>query len=453
MLSYSNRLIWATSFIAIFIFFSCQKSNPSFLQIKFEKNTKIVPEATARAVAKNFNPVVFYDLSNSSNHTPYNSSLNGNNQIKSEYTIKDHADLPAIYVYSFTDNNGYLFVSADYQMQPILAFVENGEFKKGKAPGGIIMWLNKTINDIEILRKGLYNNLLLASAAWSNYLNSISGNKADMISSLPQVQPPPPPPNPCSTNPNYTSSTTQTIGPLISVAWGQWDTYNNLCPNLGCSTPTDRDAPTGCVATAMAQVIRYYQKPLNKYNYTAMPTNSGDINVQHLMLDAGSSVGMQYSCTPGSHPPNEVWAIDGILTNTSTAQRAASGFLNTSYFGYTSASAKMYGASDYSIVQNNISYGWPVILSGYPDWNSFWDYPEGEGHTWVCDGTSATTFSFCSNGSLSSYQTLAFHMNWGWQEAGITTNYNGWFGFDDWYIPQNGLNYQFFDELTYNIHP
>jgi len=38
--------------------------------------------------------------------------------------------------------------------------------------------------------------------------------------------------------------------------------YNDMCPNLGCNPiGYNHNAPTGCVATAMAQVIRYWAAP------------------------------------------------------------------------------------------------------------------------------------------------------------------------------------------------
>ena len=335
-------------------------------------------------------------------------------------------------------------MSADYQMEPILAFVENGEFKKGNAPGGIIMWLNKTIDNIEIVRKGLYDNTKLANAEWNKYFNSITENIAYKTTPL-NV----PVSNPCATNPNYTSSTSQTIGPLLPIAWGQWDTYNNLCPNKGCAESEDRDAPTGCVATAMAMVVRYWEQPASKYNFSAMPIESGNIYVQKLMSAVDTSVNMIYDCA-GSHPPSEGY-FGGVLLDKSTAQYIRDGF-TSSFFGYSSASDEEY-QDDWQTVQTNLSEGWPVILAGYPGENSTWGYPTGDGHVWVCDGSIYGETNFCLNGEELTTTYLSFHMNWGWQEAGQTSNYNGWFSYNNWTIPQDGINYHYYDELAYNIHP
>lgn len=59
--------------------------------------------------------------------------------------------------------------------------------------------------------------------------------------------------------------------------------------------------------------------------------------------------------------------------------------------------------------------------------------------------------TFCYNGSSIRETYLMFHMNWGWQELGVTNNFNGWFAFQDWTV--NGTSFNFFNELDYNIHP
>lgn len=46
------------------------------------------------------------------------------------------------------------------------------------------------------------------------------------------------------------------ISPLISTRWDQCAPYNNLIPQHNGNTPY-----TGCVATAMAQIMRYHEWP------------------------------------------------------------------------------------------------------------------------------------------------------------------------------------------------
>jgi hypothetical protein len=312
---------------------------------------------------------------------------------------------------------------------------------------------------LKIVRKGLYDNANLAKAAWATYYsrNQVKANyrsvshSSNTMASPNITQPPPPPPDdpgPCQSDPNYSEYTTYTTGPLVPVTWGQGDTFNDLCPYLNCSTTTNGHAWTGCVATAMSEIIRYWQSPVGKYNYSSMSTNIGNNDVQRLMHDAGLSVSMIYGCG-GSNPPAEKWIVGGILTNESTAEIIADGFRSASYFGYSSADYDTkYEGADYQKIQTDIMYQRPVILSGFEGKNAF-DVPTGEGHAWVCDGTSSTDHQFCMNGSLVEYTTLDLHMNWGWE--GI---FDGWFAFNNWTITNDeGEAFQYFNELNYNIHP
>ncbi len=48
------------------------------------------------------------------------------------------------------------------------------------------------------------------------------------------------------------------VKPMLSTRWGQGAPYNNSCPTAPSSS---NHCLTGCVATAMAQVMKYYQYP------------------------------------------------------------------------------------------------------------------------------------------------------------------------------------------------
>ena len=48
------------------------------------------------------------------------------------------------------------------------------------------------------------------------------------------------------------------VKPMLTTRWGQGAPYNNSCPTAPSSS---EHCLTGCVATAMAQVMKYYQYP------------------------------------------------------------------------------------------------------------------------------------------------------------------------------------------------
>ena len=107
------------------------------------------------------------------------------------------------------------------------------------------------------------------------------------------------------------------INNFVKTTWGQLDPYNGLCPKVGTSRP-----PAGCVATAMAQIMNYYQYPgqgtgkgsytaggksksvtiKNEYrwdrmlnSYTPQSAALSKVAVQYLMADVGAAVNMSYA--------------------------------------------------------------------------------------------------------------------------------------------------------------
>ena len=427
--------------VGVTIFISCQNTKSVVEKIP-ETHLQIVPDSIALTIAETFNPSAFFNESNPTNHYPIKSTLNGNNKIKAKFKFNDSYGNPALYIFNFENNSGFLFVSADYQLQPVLAFVQQGEFKKDTVPVGYVKWLQRTMENIEVVRKGLYDNSRASNMAWSNYLyeNKVPAGRVNI--SIMQTQPEP---NPCS---NSQPPTMVTIGPLLPVTWGQGCTYNNLCPNLSCNISCGtQNAWTGCVATAMAQVINYWH-PKNNYNfnYTSMPTTYGNSEVQRLMYNIGlpANVNMQYGCEESGAFSNVVPAA--LKTN----------------FGFSSAN---FGTYNYQTVFNDLTSHWPVLLSGFNnvtvtgdwfiiDWYSTTTYYNG--HEWVCDGYQQYTgLTPCNSGDISTF--LYFHMNWGWHEFTSnppynSTDYNGWFAYNDWYISGQTYNFQYNDGMTSEIH-
>lgn len=64
-------------------------------------------------------------------------------------------------------------------------------------------------------------------------------------------------------NKDFKSPADTTMGPLLTTSWHQSAPYNNNCP-MGCWS---NRTVVGCVATAMAQLMAYYQWPPEGYGY------------------------------------------------------------------------------------------------------------------------------------------------------------------------------------------
>ncbi len=108
------------------------------------------------------------------------------------------------------------------------------------------------------------------------------------------------------------------VAPFITTTWNQTCYYNDSCPVVGVGGSCGR-AYTGCNATAMAMICKYYSWPASgtgshcntnlptqcinysaqTYNYAAMPTNvtSANVEVAKLMWHLGAACDMMYSGT------------------------------------------------------------------------------------------------------------------------------------------------------------
>ena len=221
----------------------------------------------------------------------------------------------------------------------------------------------------------------------------------------------------------------QWVGPLLTTRWHQGHPFNYL-------TPGDPFIPAGCVAIAMAQIMRFHRHPAH-FDWNNMPNTddvmSGiptDFATPALIRAIGDAVGMYW----GPPPPHGI----GSWTNNVNARNA---FVNRP-FNYSSATLVNHNATQ---VRNEIlNNRRPVYMSGV-------NPNTGTGHAWVGDGVRYPQRAYASffvefqinhwNGSFSytrlgwsspaqpattslpwSTPTL-FHRNWG-----STSNLNvGWF--------------------------
>ena len=209
------------------------------------------------------------------------------------------------------------------------------------------------------------------------------------------------------------------VAPLIRVGWGQTDPYNMYTPVI-----SGKHAPTGCAATAVAQLMSYWRYPTS-YNWNVMLPPSGNESlatfqtIAHLMTDVGSALNTQYSKDKSTANFSD---IPGYLTN----------------LGYNPGTYKEYSSYDVTQSLNNQR---PVLMAGfsikkdvYKKYLIFWEkyshtYYEG-GHSWIIDGYMRikTPVYFNTNGiTLTGYDLSSnslLHCNWGWPESGLNGYYN-----------------------------
>ncbi|MDF7815931.1 C10 family peptidase [Hymenobacter sp. YC55] len=333
-------------------------------------------------------------------------------KIRSQKTVEEEGS-PAFYIFNY-EEGGWSIIAADYRLMPVLAYAETGSFNGEAAPAGLRKWEDgiKTITHDVRLSK------LRPSKTTEHTWKRLKGDVTATIV-------PPEDPDPV----DYT----YTVGPLLTTTWDQGVGYNYFCPPV--TGGPDGKAWTGCVPTAMAQVMRYYQYP-SSYSWGAMAneiTFSGPNEVARLMADIFSASQL-HIIEENKYDQNGTGASSGDISET----------FKNSTFQYHSSNRQSY---NYASVKSELQYAHPVILDGCNDKTVTFFFPRYTNcHAWVCDGYQESTYN--GNGYL------FFHMNWGWGSG--TDGKIGWYSYNNWQITfSNGTtrNYQNDNDMIVNIRP
>lgn len=289
-----------------------------------------------------------------------------------------------------SEGKGFVIVSGDKRMPAILAYSDEEQFDIDNIPPNVRYWLD------------CYAEAFLT-------LNSRSDTVPFKTSSV---------------NPDG-------ISPLLeNNSWGQDDPYNRLCPSV-----RNERCVTGCVATAMAQVMRFHKYPATGKGSISYTTETNNIHIQHnlastqfrwndviddyngaytpeqadavaeLMYSCGVSVNMDY-CTSsqggsGTYQSN---LIKAFIENFSYDQDAA--FMKRSYCSEEDW---------HNILVKELNEGRPVNYAGT-------NIKDG-GHSFVFDGYRV------SEGN----KYPDYHVNWGWNGS-----CNGYYQIADLSPSENG---------------
>lgn len=270
------------------------------------------------------------------------------------------------YVFNVGNDKGFVIVAGDDAVTPILAYADRGDFSEREMAPAAKAMLESYAQQIEMIQQ----NPSLSVAASTSY---------------------------------------EAIAPMVETQWNQMEPYNYMCPTI---TGEPGRSVTGCVATAMAQIMYYHKWPVAEtkaipayemstgeliagadpvvidwdamqltYTGSEAEDDPAALAVAQLMVLCGKSVKMNYSY-------NSSGAGDGAMLNALK-----------SYFDYDGAARLVY-REDYAnadwekMVYDELVAQRPVYLSGFSESAS------GQvGHAFVCDGYDG--------------QGL-FHINWGW---------------------------------------
>lgn len=283
---------------------------------------------------------------------------------------------PAYYVIENGTNKGYTIVSADDRLPEIVGYAKQGNYTEDTLPEAYVEFITAYQKFVEEVKAG--NPHALRTAAEAKALRESA------------------------------SYTQPTVAPLLgNIQWNQGDPYNRMCPEY----TSGQRAVTGCVATAMAQVMGYWKYPkqlqadipgyttrnekyrinvpgINKdtdgtYDWdNILPQyNSGSFNdvqanaVAKLMHHCGVAVEMDYGPSSGANVNPEHLS---------------------KYFGYDKDFMAEVYREAFSIkewntlIDNELKAKRPVLYSGQSS---------SSGHQFVCDGSDGKGL---------------YHINWGW---------------------------------------
>ena len=289
------------------------------------------------------------------------------------------ADSPEYYIYNNAAGKGFVIVSADQSVAPVLGYSTECSYSADNLPENFVSWMQMWDKIISANRKAGIDS-------WNSKFNV-------PYSALPS---------------EYL---------LETALWGQSAPYNNLCPKEG----TQR-CVTGCTATATCIVMRYHKWPdagvgsLPSYTYTM---DSGKRNtVEGIELGEAydwDNMPLKYTAGATSQQKKAVAVlmqhVGVMLKSMYNAEGTGAypddvptGLVNHMKFD---RSTDIFVASNYTAavwiekLKACISSDYPVIYSGYSATNG--------GHCFVLDGYNAKN---------------EMHINFGWDGQ-----MNGYFAF------------------------
>lgn len=291
--------------------------------------------------------------------------------------------ISGLYVFNVEKDGGFVIVSNDDRTIPVLGFSESGSFNPDNIPDNMRAWLQGYADEIEWLRQ--HDN------------NTTAGPKKARR----QV----------GTHP------TTAVAPLCTSTWDQDTPYNNLCPTYNDGWYGSGKCATGCVATAMAQVMYYHKWPAKSTKtIPGYITDSYNFNLSSLPIATFDWSNMRDSYS-GTYTPVQATAVATLMKYcgygvqmdygpSSGAYTEDVAVALREYFDYNPYTTRFVSRSTYTyanwtdLIYHEVSHKRPVCYGGMSD---------GGGHEFVCDGYKLEM------------GTDFFHINWGW--GGLSDNY------------------------------
>ena len=294
--------------------------------------------------------------------------------------------------YVFNAPKGFVLVASDDCASPILAYSLTATFRAEEMPSNLRSWLEGYENEV----KG-YG----IKGTDGNAYGSKSGMEEEWARLLGGMAPQP--------------RLTTNVAPLLTTTWDQSPYYNALCPY---DTVYGQLTVAGCVATATAQIMKYWNHPATGYGTHAYLCNNGRISYGVLSADFGNTnyqwLSMPNALTSASSQA-EVDAVATLIYHVGVAS-------NMRYNVSVQGGSGTYNHNDYypsamSALVDHFKYAPDIVVVAPGSHNAdaysamlraeldlqrpiLYDGRDAAGgHSFVCDGYDEDNM---------------FHFNWGW---------------------------------------
>ena len=272
------------------------------------------------------------------------------------------------YIFNVGTGDGFIIVAGEDRVRPVLGYSAEGEVDMEKMPENMKAWLEMYQGEIGwAVSQGLSASDE-TQAEWQGLLNGTTKLRA----SKPQLE---------------------------TAHWAQGKPFNGMTPTIN-----GEHAVTGCVATAQAIVMKYYEYPQRAIggvsSYDEISITYDDYDWDNMLLDYSDG----YTQAQGDAVAKLMWHCGanvgmeyGVQESGASTNLVTSSLKNV--FGYSQsvqyAAKQAYRWADWTaLIKKEIDEQRPLILHGSD--------PLKGGHAFVCDGYNSNDY---------------FHINWGWGNA------------------------------------
>lgn len=303
-------------------------------------------------------------------------------QLEWVYTAVTEKGKASFHVFNGT-SGGFVIVSASDLTSPILGYAETGAFNTENIPDGLAYFLEGYGQSVDFAEENLKKADFVIAQEWENLERC---GKTQALRSV-------------------------VVQPLVATHWDQDCYYNAYCPKDEAGPCGN--AYAGCVATSMAQVMKYWNYPehgtgshsYNSYLYGTLSANFGATTYHWDEMPESLNDDNQYVALLIYHCGVSVDMNYGAMASGALHQSIPPAM--SSYFGYGTSHNLFRDDYPYdewvAMMRDALDMGIPILYAG-TDGGSM-------GHSFICDG-------YDDNG--------LFHINWSWGGS-----LDGWFSIDN----------------------